>query len=139
MAKFLIVDDDEQTRKFLSILIKTTFRIEVATASNGKEALEVIPSIEPDFICLDITMPEMDGLQFIKEFKKLEKFSDSTIIIMSAVGDKSVIQQLLSEGIQYYILKPFDFNTTQDRLKKIVFPILEEMKKKQNKLKLKEE
>jgi len=135
MPKFLIVDDDEQTRRFLSILIKTTFRIEVSTAKNGKDALEKLPSIEPDFICLDITMPEMDGLQFIKEFKKFERYNETTIIIMSAVGDKSIIQKLLNEGIQYYILKPFDFNTTQDRLKKIVFPILEEMKKKQDKLK----
>jgi len=126
--KILVVDDDSDIRRFLGNLIKKTFRCNVEEAENGKVALEKLPDINPDIICLDVTMPEMDGITFVDEIRKLDKFKEIPIIIMSAISEKSTISKLLSLGIKNYILKPFSFQDTQTRLKNIIFPILKEKK-----------
>ena len=124
----LVVDDDADIRRFLVKLVQKTFRCKVEEAENGKIALDKLSEVEPDIICLDVTMPEMDGITFIEEIKKLDNFKDTPIIMMSAISEKSTISKLLSLGIKNYILKPFSFQDTQARLKNIIFPILKEKK-----------
>ncbi len=126
----LIVDDNADIRLFLSRLIRKTFRCETAEAENGKEALSMLNDIRPDFICLDVSMPVMDGITFIEEIKKIEEYADTPIIMMSAISEKETIAKLLSLGIKNYILKPFSFQDTQRRLKEIIFTILKNNKDK---------
>lgn len=124
----LIVDDDADIRKFLMTLIRKTFRCNVDEAENGQIALDKLSDVNPDIICMDVTMPVMDGITFVEKIKKLDKFSDTPIIMMSAISEKSTISKLLSLGITNYILKPFSFQETQTRLRDIIFPILKEKK-----------
>jgi len=133
MIKVLVVDDDPEIRNFLALLIKKTFRFEVVFAENGKIALEMISTEQPDIICLDISMPEMDGLEFIQHFKEKDSFKDTLIIVMSAINEKTTVARVVTYGVQNYILKPFNFSDTQARLKKIIYPLLEEKKKQQTK------
>jgi len=126
--KFLIVDDSPDIRVFLSKLIQKTFRCNTAEAENGEVALKMLPEVNPDIICLDVTMPVMDGITFIENIKKLDKYANIPIIMMSAISEKTTIAKLLQLGIKNYILKPFNFADTQLRLKNIVYPILKEKK-----------
>jgi len=124
----LVVDDDADIRRFLVKLIRKTFRCKVEEAENGEIALDKLSEVEPDIICLDVTMPKMDGVTFVEKIKKLDNFKETPIIMMSAISEKSTISKLLSLGIKDYILKPFSFQDTQARLKNIIFPILKEKK-----------
>jgi len=126
----LIVDDNDDIRLFLSQLLRKTFRCEISEAVNGKEALDNLSETHPDIICLDVTMPVMDGITFIKEMRQLKEFADTPVIVMSAISEKTTIAKLLQLGIKHYILKPFSFADTQKRLKDIIFPILKEKKDK---------
>lgn len=126
----LIVDDNDDIRLFLYQLIRKTFRCEIAEAANGKEALDKLPEVHPDIICLDVSMPVMDGVTFIEKMKQLPEFADTHVIMMSAISEKATIARLLRLGIKHYILKPFSFSDTQMRLKDIIFPILKENKDK---------
>lgn len=132
MLKVLVVDDDKAVQMFMSQMFKKTFRLPVAIANNGKTALEICKTNFPDLICLDITMPEMDGIQFISELKKDNRFGNIEIVMMTAVNSKEAIAELLKLGVRNFILKPFEYADTQFRLKKIVLPLLENKKKERD-------
>ena len=122
MLNILVVDDDPNTRLVIEQVFKRTFRFPVLTAENGKKALEIIESNDIDVLCTDISMPEMNGIDLIKGLGEKNKI---TTIVMTAENDKEIISQLLSLGVRNFIIKPFNLNDTQNRLKKIILPMLE--------------
>jgi len=102
--RILIVDDEENFRHMLSvILIKEGY--EVATASNGGEALQEALTSPFDQILCDIRMPRMDGLEFLREIQKTGV--ESTIIVMSAYGTLDIAIEAMKLGAYDYISKPF--------------------------------
>jgi two-component system response regulator AtoC len=102
--KVLIVDDEENFRHMLSVILKKE-GYDVETASNGKEALQKIVIFTFDQILCDIRMPEMDGLEFLNESKKMKV--DATIIMMSAYGTEDIALEAIKLGAYDYISKPF--------------------------------
>ena len=100
--KFLIVDDEALIRKALLMAAKKAGH-EVREAGNGKEALKVLESFTPDLAFVDILMPEMDGLEFLKEVKPGLK---AKIILISA-HDELDEQELKNKGADLFIRKPF--------------------------------
>jgi CheY-like chemotaxis protein len=138
--KILIVDDD-----YLDIisvqrqLKKINVDHELYIAHNGVEALEMLNGtkqgesrIEPDFIMLDINMPKMTGLEFLKIIRNYVTFDHIKVFIMTTSAedyDKMSSQRL---GIAGYILKPLDFENTQDTKESSVdtFGLMVELLKK---------
>jgi CheY-like chemotaxis protein len=101
----LIVDDEKIIRTVLKrILLNSGFSAEVA--NNGNDALKKIKSKNFDLILLDILMPEMNGLVFMKKLKELK--TSAKILVISACHDQSLIKQVQELGAQGYIKKPFD-------------------------------
>jgi two-component system chemotaxis response regulator CheY len=78
----------------------------VGEAANGKEAVELYCKYHPDITTMDITMPEMNGLEAVKRIH--EKDCLARIIMVTAIGQKSVVTEALREGATDFIVKPFE-------------------------------
>ena len=120
MIKALVVDDDEIVTAFIQRLLTKKFAFEVVIASNGIEALQVLQKDSPQIIFLDVTMPLMDGIEFLEAIRADPKYSELPVIIMSSVNDRKIINQLIDIGITGYILKPLEYDATYERLNKII-------------------
>jgi len=102
--RVLIVDDEENFRHMLSVILKKE-GYDVEAASNGEEALQKVTLSPYDQVLCDIRMPKMDGLDFLNEAKKAGV--DSTIIMMSAYGTVDIAIEAIKLGAYDYISKPF--------------------------------
>ena len=102
--RVLIIDDEENFRHMLSVILKKE-GYDVEAALNGEEALQKIGLSPFDQILCDIRMPKMDGLQFLHEVKKMGV--DSPIIMMSAYGTVDIAIEAIKLGAYDYISKPF--------------------------------
>ena len=105
--KVLVVDDSAFMRNIISKIIESTpGLLAVGKAMNGKYALEKIPLVNPDIIILDIEMPEMNGIEFLKERKRLN--IDIPVIVLSSIAQEgaAVTMQCLSLGASDFLTKP---------------------------------
>ncbi len=102
--RILIIDDEESFRHMLSIILSKE-GYEVETAPNGEEALQKLSSFSFDQVLCDIRMPNMDGMEFLKEVKRLG--IETTIIMMSAYGTIDIAIEAMKLGAYDYISKPF--------------------------------
>lgn len=109
----LVVDDDEAVREVLKMSIEME-GYPVMTASNGKDALEILSQFpNQGLILLDLMMPVMNGWEFVEEFQKVEKYSKIPIIIISAYSERA--QNITA--IQEVFPKPMNFNVLLERVK----------------------
>lgn len=102
--KLLIVDDSSIMRRTIEQHLKNYDLDIVGSASNGKQALEMVSSLKPDAMTLDITMPEMDGLTCLEEVKKISP--DTKVMVITALSDKLTGLQALEKGAEWYLFKP---------------------------------
>ena len=94
MAKILIVDDAAFMRMMIKdILTKNGYEV-VAEAANGVEAVELYKSHQPDLVTMDITMPEMDGIEAVKQIKAVNPAAK--VIMCSAMGQQSMVMDAIN-------------------------------------------
>lgn len=102
--KILLVEDDVFIRDIYDTkLCQENF--EVVMAENGSDALVKLENFLPDLILLDIVMPYMDGMDFLKEFKKNEKWKDVPIIMLSNLSEKERVDEAMGLGVNDYLIK----------------------------------
>ena len=107
MGKTILLADDSMFMRMQIRDIVTKMEHEViGEASNGVEAVQLYQQLKPDVVLMDITMPEMDGIAALKEIKKINK--DAVVIMVSAMGQKSIMQEAKTAGSLDFIVKPFD-------------------------------
>lgn len=104
MAHILIVEDEKVLNDAYSLILKKEGH-DVMTAFNGKEALQAAKKQEPDIILLDILMPEMNGIEFLREFKLKEKHPQTAVVILSNLDMDKEIEEAYKLGAYKYILK----------------------------------
>src|SRR5258708_6824135 len=80
---------------------------EVFAASNGEEAVEMAPKVNPDLILMDVRMPRMTGYEACKVMKATPDLKDIPVVFLSAKGQESERQQGMEAGAEEYLLKPF--------------------------------
>lgn len=115
--KVMLVDDAVFMRKILAdLLLKNDYEL-VGEASNGLMALQKYPLLKPDVVLMDITMPDMDGIQAVKEIKKIDK--DAQVIMVSAMGQKPMVMEALANGAVDFIVKPFQTDVVLKALHKV--------------------
>lgn len=116
--KILLVDDAAFMRKMIKdTLIKNGYT-EVFEAVDGADAVEKFGEIGPDLVVMDITMPNMDGLEALKAIRA--KDSSANVVMCSAMGQESMVMDAVRSGAKDFIVKPFK----PDRVLKTVSTIL---------------
>ncbi|RKX45990.1 MAG: two-component system response regulator [Thermotogae bacterium] len=115
--KVLIVDDAAFMRMLLKdIITKAGYEV-VGEAGNGVEAVQKYKELKPDMVTMDITMPQMDGIQAIKEIKKIDP--DAKIIVCSAMGQQAMVVEAIQAGAKDFIVKPFQHSRVVEALTKV--------------------
>ncbi|WP_338469422.1 response regulator [Niallia sp. XMNu-256] len=118
MSKILIVDDAKFMRMTISnILSRAGYEI-VGEGENGKDAIRLYRELQPDLVILDITMPEMNGIEAVKEIKK--EFPHAKIIMCSAMGQQKMVVEAIESGARDFIVKPFDEACVIDSINRIL-------------------
>ena len=117
MKKVLVVDDSEFMRQVLKNILKDE-GYEIIETGDGEEAVEQFKVEKPDLVLLDIVMPKKDGVAVLGSLKKID--SDANVIMITAVGQESIIKDCQSLGANGYILKPFDEKQVLDTVKKVL-------------------
>ena len=106
MARVLIVDDAAFMRMTIKQILEANDHTMVAEAENGVQAIEQFMETKPDVVILDISMPEMNGIETLKRLKVLDP--GAKIIICSAIGYQDLLAQAIECGAAEFILKPFE-------------------------------
>jgi CheY-like chemotaxis protein len=109
ITRILIVDDDEEDRELFCQAVKEVdAAIECTEAVDGEDGLHLLKELQPppDFIFLDINMPRVNGLQFLKRIKGGAEFAEIPVIIYSTTKLSQVKTDLLKNGAVYFITKP---------------------------------
>jgi len=114
----LIVDDTAFVRIMLKdILTKAGYEI-AGEAVNGTEAVEMYESARPDFVTMDITMPEMDGIEALKEIRRID--SEAVVIMCSTIGQQADVLEAIKSGAKDFIVKPFQPERVLESIRKAV-------------------
>jgi len=116
MALVLVVDDEESIQRLLRFSLERE-GFEVLTAGNGVEALKVAYARRPDLIVLDLMLPGMSGLDFLKFLRADEKLRETPVIILSCRGEEEDKVLGLETGADDYIPKPFGVRELIARLR----------------------
>lgn len=105
MKKVLIVDDAAFMRGSLKLILEQNGFFVAGEASNGLEGIKLYRELHPDIVTMDITMPELDGIEAIKIIRQID--SNARIIVISAMGQESKVKDAVIAGAKGFIVKPF--------------------------------
>ena len=119
MAKnILIVDDAAFMRMMIKdILTKNGYNV-AGEAENGAKAFEKYNEVKPDLVLMDITMPEVDGIQALKNIKAADP--NAKVIMCSAMGRQAMVIESIQAGAKDFIVKPFQPDRVLEAVKKVV-------------------
>jgi two-component system chemotaxis response regulator CheY len=116
MARVLVVDDALFMRKMVSDALTSGGHEVVGEAANGAEAVVQFGALKPDLTTLDITMPEKDGLQALREIMASDP--GAKVIMCSALGQESKVIESIKAGAKDFVVKPFKADRVLDAVTK---------------------
>ncbi len=119
MAKILIAEDERDIRDLIEFTLRYAGH-EVVKASNGAEAVELAPQVQPDLIIMDVRMPRMTGYEACHELKKIDSVKEIPVVFLSAKGQQAEMEAGMEAGAYDYILKPFAPDQLIERVKEIL-------------------
>ncbi|MBO6208058.1 MAG: response regulator [Lachnospiraceae bacterium] len=118
MAKILVVDDAAFMRMMIKdILTKNGYEV-AGEAENGAIAVSKYTELKPDLVLMDITMPEKDGIQALKDIKAAD--GGAKVIMCSAMGQQAMVIEAIQSGAKDFIVKPFQADRVIEAVKKVV-------------------
>ncbi len=115
-----IVEDDPQALKFMTDVV-SKLGFQILESKDSQEVLEKLKDNSPDLFLMDIMLPQTSGLDLIKEIKKIDKHTNTPIIMTTALDDKEYIKEAVAVGANAYVTKPISLN----RLRNKIFTLLE--------------
>jgi len=114
--RILIVDDVAFMRMMIKdILSKNGFEV-VGEAENGAVAVEKYSELKPDLVTMDITMPEMDGIEALKKIKQSDP--GARIVMCSVMGQQAMVVEAIQAGARDFIVKPFQADRVLEAVSK---------------------
>lgn len=119
MAKNILICDDAAFMRMMikDILTKNGYNI-AGEAENGANAVEKYNELKPDLVLMDITMPEMDGIQALKKIKETDP--NASVIMCSAMGQQAMVIESIQSGAKDFIVKPFQADRVLEAVQKVV-------------------
>ena len=119
MAKNILICDDAAFMRMMikDILTKNGYTV-VGEAENGAKAVEKYAELKPDLVLMDITMPEMDGIQALKKIKEADP--SATVIMCSAMGQQAMVIESIQSGAKDFIVMPFQADRVLEAVRKVV-------------------
>lgn len=119
MAKNILICDDAAFMRMMikDILTKNGYNV-VGEAENGAKAVEKYQETKPDLVLMDITMPEMDGIQALKKIKSMDP--NASVVMCSAMGQQAMVIESIQSGARDFIVKPFQPDRVLEAVKKAV-------------------
>ena len=113
----LIAEDEEITREILVETIQK-WGFEPIAVENGKQALDILLGLSPPpIVLLDWKMPVMDGLVTLRNIRNRESLKDTYVILLTSIGDQVSVQRAIGAKANDYILKPYESENLESRLK----------------------
>ncbi|MBP6001680.1 MAG: response regulator [Flavobacterium sp.] len=119
MKKILIVDDEPNIVMTLEYTFKKN-NFEVFIARDGQEALDIVKSVFPDIIILDVMMPMVDGYATIEQIKSNTQLAHTKVIFLSAKNKESDIEKGLGLGADAYLTKPFSIKKVIEKVNELL-------------------
>ncbi len=116
--KLMIVDDSNIIRRKIERSNKIKQLQVVGKARNGIEAVQLFKQTDPDVVTMDITMPEMDGIECVKEIVAINP--NVLILVVSALSDKATAIEALKKGANGFLCKPFSDKQLNDALEELL-------------------
>lgn len=110
----MVVDDSQITAKKIGSMLESLGHVVVATAKTGREAVDRYGDLQPDLVTMDVTMPDMDGIEATGHI--INAHPDARIVVVTSHGQNQMVRDALEAGAKGYILKPFD----KDKLKTVL-------------------
>ena len=119
MAKNILICDDAAFMRMMikDILSKNGYNV-AGEAENGAKAVEKYKEVNPDLVLMDITMPEMDGIQALKNIKAGD--ANACVIMCSAMGQQAMVIESIQAGAKDFIVKPFQADRVLEAVKKVI-------------------
>lgn len=116
MPKILITDDAAFMRMTLKKMVTEAGYEVIAEAANGQEAVDLFDEHRPDLVTMDITMPEMNGIEALEKIKAIDP--KAKVLMCSAMGQQNMVVDAIQKGAVDFIVKPFDENRIKEALEK---------------------
>jgi DNA-binding response OmpR family regulator len=116
VPKIVVVDDDHEILKLIAMLLRR-IGAEAWTFYDGRAALKYLAAQTPDLIILDLMLPDIDGLQILRQLRAQQEFDRVPVLILSAKADPDTIRDGLDLGADGYITKPYIANTLIDKVR----------------------
>ena len=119
MAKNILICDDAAFMRMMikDILTKNGYNV-IGEAENGLKAVEKYNELKPDLVLMDITIPEMDGIQALNNIKAAD--AGAMVIMCSAMGQQAMVIESIQAGAKDFIVKPFQADRVLEAVKKVV-------------------
>ena len=118
MLRMMIVDDSNIIRRRIERSQQNARLQVVGSASNGREAVELFQKTDPDVVTMDLTMPEMDGIQCVEQLVSLKP--EILILVVSALADKATAVEAIEKGANGFLCKPFSDRQLNDALAELL-------------------
>ncbi len=119
MKKALVIEDNKDNMKLITFLLEKNGYITVR-AENGRNGIGLALKERPDFILLDIQLPDIDGFEVLKEIRRLEEEGEIPIIAITSYAMSGDEEKILRAGCNGYIVKPIDPFKVIGQIKKLI-------------------
>lgn len=116
----LLVDDEAHIRRIAELSLALVGGMHVRCAASGSEALDVLATLSPDLIVLDVMMPAMDGPTLLAGIREIAHLADTPVIFMTAKAEPGEVARLRSLGAIGVITKPFEPMTLANEIRRLV-------------------
>ncbi|TXI72075.1 MAG: response regulator [Dechloromonas sp.] len=116
-TSIMIVDDNDMMRSILRGMLRGETYDVVGEARNGVQAVEMADRLKPDIVCLDVMMPEKNGIEALIEIKAARP--NTVVVMITSNADADTVQQAIGNGASGFIIKPFNAARVLDTLQKL--------------------
>ncbi|MBU1095628.1 MAG: hypothetical protein CVV23_16425 [Ignavibacteriae bacterium HGW-Ignavibacteriae-2] len=120
MKQVLVLEDQNYAQVIIERVLRKEFNMDVTLAENGLIGIEKYLEQKPEIIFLDISMPDMNGLEFLGFLRGNLDDKTTPVVVLTANGNKDLVYQLLKMGITSYVLKPFTYETLKEKISEIL-------------------